>query len=923
MMREIFDYVLSLLRSRLLPLALVFTLMVGILVNRLFTLQIINGESYMTNLSDSIKKTTSVAATRGRIFDRNGVLLAYNDLAFAVKISDSGIYKDNETKNAAVNNAIEKTLQIIESKGDSYYNNFQIEYAGNNGEEDMFEYTVSGMPLLRFQRDSYGKATIGELTDEEKASTANQMVDFECERYGIDRDSCSPEHLLEIISLRLSMSANSYNRYMAFTIANEVSDETVAAILENSGELVGVTVEEQYIRRYVDSVYCSQILGYTGTISSSELEDLKAKNDSYEANDVVGKTGIEQSMELELSGKKGSRTVYVDTVGRITEVLNETEAVAGNDVYLTIDINWQKAIYEAIENELVSIIRNNMTNGDTKYTYNSSGDVSAIYITAKEIYFALIDNNIVSLDKIAAGEHENERNIYSAFQQKKGATMSWLHAELTDSPTEYGKLSEENQAYIWYIYKDLLRAENIFNSDNVDVNDSVYRNWNDGNSTSLEELLKYAIAKNWIDMTTLTTQQYTSLQESYDALLEYIFNALETDTDFHKKMYKYLVESGSISGRQVCMLLFEQGVLDSDDDYQSLVSGRQSAYDFISKAIETKTITPAQLALRPCSGSCVIVDPNNGDVLALVSYPSYDNNRLSGSVDAEYYRQLNSDKSTPLYNWATQSQTAPGSTFKICSAITAMDTGLISAGSTYYCSGAFTKVTPNPRCWQLYGHGSETVPTAIRDSCNVYFYNVGYELACSSNGRYNSTYGTSLLQKYAEQLGLATLSGIEIPEKAPSASNTNAITSAIGQGSHLYSCLNLARYVSTIANSGTCYNLTLVDKITDSDGNLVRDNQAEAANQMQLSASTWNAVHSGMIMAGSSYVSLSRMNLSIAAKSGTAQENKKEPDHSLLISYAPYNAPEVAMAVSIPNGYTSNTSIDLMAEVYKIYYGIE
>ena len=111
-MREIFDYCLSLLKSRLVPLVLVFVVLASVLVSRLFSLQIINGESYATNLTESIKKTTSVAATRGRIFDKNGVLLAYNELAFAVKISDSGTYKDNDIKNATVNNAINKMISI-------------------------------------------------------------------------------------------------------------------------------------------------------------------------------------------------------------------------------------------------------------------------------------------------------------------------------------------------------------------------------------------------------------------------------------------------------------------------------------------------------------------------------------------------------------------------------------------------------------------------------------------------------------------------------------------------------------------------------------------------------------------------------------------------------------------------------------------
>ena len=89
-MKEIFDYILSLFKSRIFPLIMVFIVLVGVLVNRLFSLQIINGESYVKDLSSSIQKDMSVAATRGRIFDKNGVLLAYNDLAYAVRISDSG-----------------------------------------------------------------------------------------------------------------------------------------------------------------------------------------------------------------------------------------------------------------------------------------------------------------------------------------------------------------------------------------------------------------------------------------------------------------------------------------------------------------------------------------------------------------------------------------------------------------------------------------------------------------------------------------------------------------------------------------------------------------------------------------------------------------------------------------------------------------
>lgn len=944
-MKEIFDYILSLFKSRIFPLIMVFIVLVGVLVNRLFSLQIINGESYVKDLSSSIQKDMSVAATRGRIFDKNGVLLAYNDLAYAVRISDSGKYEDNDTKNRLLNTSIDKTLTIIEEKGDSYSNDFPIVYS--NG---MYEYNIKDNELLRFLRDIYGKRSISELSDEQRNVSAGELFKQLCDRYGVAvagddyindggamaatikllkeqgmnpvADGFSVEHALMIVNLRRYMSANSYNRYISFTIANEVSDETVAAILENSDELTGVTVDEQYIRRYVDSIYVSQILGYTGTVSSSELETL---DDSYDSNDVVGKSGIEKSMESELAGTKGTRKVYVDTVGRITEVLDEQDSSAGNDVYLTIDINLQKKIYNALEDKIIQILLTYMRNGDTKYSYNSNGSVDTVYILAKEVYFALIDNNIVSIKHIASQSTDTERQIYSAFLSKQDSTMEWLRNELSVGDTPYGKLDEEQQLYIWYVYTSL-KDRGVFNTANVDTDDNVYKDWTEGNGTSLKELLTHGISKNWINLNIFSSEQYTSLQESYDALIDYIDSYLREDTSFYKKMYKYMVNAGNISGRQICMLLYEQGVLDMNDEnsrYASLASGGLGAYEFMVYAITNKIITPAQLALQPCSASTVITNPQNGDILAMVSYPSYDNNKLSGTVDAKYFNSLINDKAAPMINRATQSFTAPGSTYKPCTTIAGMDTGTISSGTTFYCSGSFDKVTPAPKCWRLSGHGGEVAATAIRDSCNVYFYNVGYNLACRKDGTYNSTYGTSTLQKYSDLLGLSTKAGVEIEENSPQASNTNSIASAIGQGNHKYSTLNLARYVTTIASSGKCYNLTLIDKITDSDGNLIRKNEAEVDHQVELSSNIWDTVHEGMTLAANSYTGISKLGMKIAAKSGTAQENTKEPDHSLLVTYSPYDNPEICVSVCIQHGYSSGTSIDLTADIYKIYYGLE
>lgn len=201
-----------------------------------------------------------------------------------------------------------------------------------------------------------------------------------------------------------------------------------------------------------------------------------------------------------------------------------------------------------------------MTSGDTKYSYTSNGSVDTVYILAKEVYFALIDNNIVSIKHIAEQSTDTEAQVYSAFLSKQDSTMDWIRSELADGDTPYGKLSEEQRLYIWYVYTSL-KDRGVFNTSNVDTTDDVYKDWTQADGTSLKELLTHGIAKNWINLNVFSTEQYTSLQESYDALLDYIDGYLREDTSFYKKMYKYMINSGSISGRQVCMLLYEQECL--------------------------------------------------------------------------------------------------------------------------------------------------------------------------------------------------------------------------------------------------------------------------------------------------------------------------------------------------------------------------
>lgn len=188
---------------------------------------------------------------------------------------------------------------------------------------------------------------------------------------------------------------------------------------------------------------------------------------------------------------------------------------------------------------------------------------------------------------------------------------------------------------------------------------------------------------------------------------------------------------------------------------------------------------------------------------------------------------------------------------------------------------------------------------------------------------YNDSVGLQKLAKYADMYGLSETSGIEIEEYTPEVSDLDAVRSAIGHGTNNYTTAGLARYVTTVANSGTCYNLTLVDKVEDQSGEMIRDNKAVVRNRIDMDPAYWNAIHTGMrrVVEGKSY--FEDLGVNVAGKTGTAQENRNRPNHALFISYAPYESPEISVTVRVANGYTSDYAAQIAKDVYEYYYGLK
>ena len=846
---------------RFFTLQILFVLLFSILLHRLFELQIVNGEKYAEDFELKITRTIRDHNTRGNIYDCNGEVLAYNELVYTVTMVDDGVYSSERERQLAVNSVIYRVIRKLEENKEEINNELKIEAGADGG----YVYTVTGRALERFKADVFGKADPDDMTPEEMHMSADDMIEFlsgnnkfalygsgkslyseeELQEYGLPEEY-TKEEVLAITGIRYMLSANAYRKYVPVILARGVSEETVAYMAENNQSLTGIGIGEDWDRVYTGGEAFSHILGFTGKISSEEMEKYAGRDRDYTVESVVGKAGIEQYMESELQGMDGEREILVNSVGKIIgeeNVIKET--VSGRDVYLSIDKELQIAVYRILEQNLAGIIASNLINAK-RFDKTRISDTSDIRIPIYDVYMALADNAVIRLDDFyCADATDLERRIAELLQEKREEVSAALRGELQDGNTEYNRLSEEMQEYVSYIADKM----GIINGNFLDREDDVYKRWKDKSGISVKEFLVYAIENGWIaDGVTASGRGYFTTDEMYALLIDSIEKKAADDSEFEKILFKWLLLGERISGTDLCMLLYDQRILPAEDeDYEKLVSGALDAFSFMKKKIEKLEITPAQLALDPCSASAVVVQQDTGKVLALVSYPGYDNNRLANRMDSSYYNRLLEDKSLPLYNRATQQLTAPGSTFKPLTIIAGLQEGVLSPDSSVLCDGVFDKVTPALKCWKHTGHGNiVNAPTALQYSCNDYLCEIAYRLGTLNGMEYRDNAALEKLQAYAGLFGLDKKSGVEIAESQPHVTDAYGIPSAIGQGTHNYATVQLARYVNAVASKGHIFQLSLIKGTADGEGGFVEKAPVLEC-EVELSDTIWETVSSGMV----------------------------------------------------------------------------
>jgi len=383
----------------------------------------------------------------------------------------------------------------------------------------------------------------------------------------------------------------------------------------------------------------------------------------------------------------------------------------------------------------------------------------------------------------------------------------------------------------------------------------------------------------------------------------------------------------------VLLAMVDIGVLSDYDDFSARILARRgTANSFIIEKLRMGELTPQMLNIDPATGSVVVVDVRTGAVLAAVSYPSYDINKLANSIDTEYFFQINGDDPTrPMINHPFMESLAPGSTFKMITAAAGLETGAITSTTRIHDGVVFTRAgSPAARC--MSSHGSINVVQTISTSCNYFFFETAMRLGSSQLQRIDA------LNDFMAFFGLNERTGVEIGEFAdrydrettpnimaspvykefvhlrrnPLALQNqrgwfdgDTIRTAIGQAYNNTSLAMMARYIAQIANNGVRLPLHLVDTVRNHTGEIIYQTiSVPNYTGMVLLNNTWEILHQGMLQAtegwGTATSHFRGFPIQVAGKTGTAEQVGTRLSHTSFGGFAPFCDPQITVYVTVP-----------------------
>ncbi len=446
-------------------------------------------------------------------------------------------------------------------------------------------------------------------------------------------------------------------------------------------------------------------------------------------------------------------------------------------------------------------------------------------------------------------------------------------------------------------------------------------------------------------------EEYKANKDDYDiddiigkTGIEYVFEKYLKGTDGEKQ--KEMAVDGTITGEYVSKnaIAGSDVVLTIDSNLQKTTE--ESLENCINK-IKNGGFSQRYDAQ---GGAAVVMNVNTGEVLATASYPTYEPQWFVGGISQENWAYLRDDTRHPQLNKAIQSTYAPGSTFKMVTAIAGLETGVITTKEKINDTGIYKKYNSEWKCWYYTsyhrGHGYQNVTQALQHSCNFFFYETGDRM------------GIDNLSKYALHFGLGKKTGIELPnEKSGVAASKetyakirngatmgpgDTLNASIGQGDNNFTPMQIAKYISSIANGGTVVNPTIIKSVLNSDGTEVsKDEIRKYTNEklgivdtddgITISDESIEVAKEGMRMAaseagGTAYNIFKNFNIEVAGKTGSAEAGKDSNGNDLVnawfVCFAPFDNPEVAVVVMIENGGHGNYAAEVARDVLTQYFGM-
>lgn len=907
-------------QNRLIVMLLAVAIIFVVLVCRLFNMQIVNGQEANANLTTSVTREVTIPAARGNIYDRYGRVLATNEAAFSVEIDDSITveYEDKAERVKILANELRK-------------NGYSIEDSLPITKGIPYKFTLEGDELSEW------KTSIG-LDKKQMDMTASDVLEYLFDNYKLDKTLLTEKQKRENVSLGINISDK-----------NLMIISLIMTIESNGGVIV-------------DELPISDTAPYSFVIED-ENEIVKWKKDvsmqgdemQYDAEEsmdyLVDLFDIPQNISPEMQ-RKLAAIRYAEYLQRYKKYQPVAVSREVNEKIIA-DVQENLDIYPGVSIETESM----RVYDDGEVFSNIIGYIRQISDSELEEYkqYGYNAEDIVGktgMEKQMELELNGQDGTMLVEVDNMGRKISTLETKAPVSGKDVYLTIDKDLQISAYNYLERVLADAIITRLTTDEEKDV--------PVTMKQLLTSMINSN-----NISVNKIMKSDGGYQLVLKNL--VLENDKDIDisnsddktaaKQVLCNAIDNGTISYPTMIYVMIEQGVISADSDYMGrILSGELTSLEVILDKLESLDLSPTETGLDPSTGSVVVSDANSGEVLALVTYPSYDNNQLVNTFNNEYYNKLLEDPATPLVNRPLMQKKAPGSTLKMITAIAGLETGVIDPDTTIKDEGVFTQAgTPYARCW-LYSrsgatHGYVDVAHALEVSCNYFFYNVGYLLGGETDNP-TSLKGITVLDEYMDAFGLNSKTGIEINENTPTMASPSykeevvkwqnpeatssqtrwtsgdTIRAAIGQSVNSFTAASMNKYIATLANGGTRYKMHLLDSVRTTDGTVVSETKEEVENVIDIKKENMNAVYEGMelVTQGSSGTLRNVFRdfpIDVAGKSGTAEENKNKSSHVWFVGFAPYEDPQIAVTAMIPFGDVTGSPAAVVAkDIIGEYMGL-